>query len=115
MNSVIATVVIALPLLAFLVAGVVELRCNARAAIKAVTLIPILLGILLYGLSVAPALFPSLDKLESASGRSETFYAAVISSSGAFVPYARRLSSILVALGGLMLVFIGIFFSKAIT
>jgi hypothetical protein len=47
-----------------------------------------------------------------ADGRMMAMFFAVIACSGAFINYSRRSSSILIALGGLELTFISIFFSQ---
>jgi hypothetical protein len=97
------------PLIAFLAAGVIELRSGKRPAEKILSLVSVLLGILVYGLFWAPEFLPGFTV-----GNWLTFSAAAVASSGAIIPYSRRSSSILVAVGGLYLVFIGIFFAKPI-
>jgi hypothetical protein len=42
------------------------------------------------------------------------FSVAAVASSGAIIPYSKRSSSVLVAIGGLELVFVGIFFASPI-
>jgi hypothetical protein len=97
------------PLIAFLIAGVIELRSGKRAAEKILSLTSVLLGILVYGLFLAPGFLPGFTV-----GNWLIFSAAAVASSGAIIPYSRRSSSVLVAIGGLELVFIGIFFAKPI-
>jgi|SRR5882724_10207938 len=97
------------PLIAFLIAGVIELRSEKRLAEKLLSLIAVLLGILVYGLFCAPEFLPGFTV-----GNWLILSAAAVAASGAIIPYSRRSSSVLVAVGGLELVFIGIFFAKPI-
>jgi len=112
MKYVLPTVVVLLPLVAFLIAGAIELQSGRRPAGKTLSLVPVLLGILVYGLSWGPVFLPHFPELRF--GNWLTFSSAVVACSGPVIPYSRRSSSALVAFGGLELVFIGIFFARAI-
>jgi hypothetical protein len=109
MKYILPGLMLAFLLIAFLIAGVIELRSEKRLAEKILSLIPVLLGILVYGLFWAPEFSPGL-----VVGNWLTLSAAAVASSGAIIPFSRRSSSVLVAVGGLELVFIGIFFAKPI-
>ena len=109
MRYILPGVTLIFPLIAFLIAGVTELRSRRRAAEKILSLTSVLLAILVYGLFLAPEFWPGF-----AVGNWLIFSAAAVASSGAIIPYSRRSSSVLVAIGGLELVFIGVFFANPI-
>jgi len=109
MKYILPTVAILSPLVAFIIAGAIELRSNGRLAERACGLVSVAFGILVYGLFFAPEFLPGFTV-----GNWLTLAAAAVASSGAIIPYSRRSSSVLVAVGGLALVFIGIFFAKPI-
>lgn len=99
------------PLVAFFVAGVLELRSNRSRKAKLCSLVPIILGIAAFGVSWAPEVIASSW---TASGRAMAMVFAVIACSGAFINYSQRVSSVLIALGGLELAFVSIFFSQVV-
>src|SRR5260370_5074951 len=111
MQYLLPTVAALSPLIAFIMAGALELRSNRSLAEKLFSLAPVALGILVFGLFWAPEFLPHIAKFGI---RWLTFFSAAVASSGAVVPFSRRSSAVLVALGGLMLAFIGIFFPEAI-
>jgi hypothetical protein len=110
-----AVLVLALfPLIAFCVAGVAELRSNRSLAAKLSSLIPIVLGIAAFGLSFAPQILFDLTPPSSVTlSRAMTLFSALIASSGSFVSYSRRSSSVLMATGGLFMAAIWMFFGPA--
>jgi hypothetical protein len=94
------------PLLAFLLAGLVELRSESSLARRLGKLIPIVLGVAAFVLSFNPQGLVHVTPSSSTTlSRVMTIVCAVIACSGAFVAYSRRLSSVLMALGGLVLAF----------
>ena len=100
-----------LPLLAFLVAGVAELRSNRKLAGKLSSLVPVVLGIAAFGFSFNPEIFLALTPSSSVTlSRVMTLFSALIACSGSFVPYSRRSSSVLIAAGGLLTAFFWMFF-----
>jgi hypothetical protein len=103
-------VIVFLPPLAFLAAGVMELRSDQPALRKLGKLIPAILGLAVFTLFLNPQFF--LDYTVSSSilvCRVMTLISAVIASSGAFVSYSRRGSSALIAGGGLVMAFFWMF------
>ncbi len=92
------------PLFAFVAAGVAELRSEGSGAKKLRSLIPIVLGIAVFGLELNPGgpllLTPSSSVTLS---RVMTMLSALIACSGVFITYARRSSAVWVACGGLLL------------
>jgi hypothetical protein len=110
-NYELATLAVLLPLLMFILAGAIELRSNTHLAVKTARLVPSVLGIVAYGLFAAPDFFPHFHGIGS---HWSTFFSAIVASSVAFVPHLRRSSSILIAIGGLMLVFVCTFFADRI-
>lgn len=98
------------PLLAFCVAADGELRSEAKRKEKAWNLIPIALGMAAFGLSLDPQRFFHVTATSSITlSRVMTLLSAAIASSGAFVDYSRRSSSVWVASGGLVLAFFWMF------
>lgn len=106
----IAIVALFLPLLAFCVAGVIEVRSNRSVSEKLGSLIPIGLGIAVFGLALNPQwLFQVTPSSSVTLSRVMTMISAVIACSGVFVSYSRRASAVWVACGGLLLSFIWMF------
>lgn len=91
-----ALVVASLPLLAFFLATVSELRAGGRVSTVVVRMIPPLIG--MNGFVMLWAV-QSSDTINHAM----TMVSLTVASSGAFIRYSRRSSSLLVACGGLLL------------
>src|SRR5437868_5488513 len=92
------------PLLAFCLAGFIELRSRRSRTEKVRSLIPIVLGIAAFGLCLNPeALFELTPNSSVDLSRVMTMLSAVIACSGVFISYSRRASAIWVASGGLLL------------
>jgi hypothetical protein len=105
-----ALVVMFFPLLAFIVAGVIELRSQRRVIEKLGSVIPIVLGVAAFALLFGPAgWFLDIRGGWPPISRAMTMVSAVIACSGIFLPYSRRASAIWVACGGLLLAFIWMF------
>ncbi len=99
-----------LPLLAFCVAGVTELRAQRSTAEKLRSLIPIILGIAVFGLSLSPqGIFQVTPSSSVTLSRVMTMVSAVVACSGVFVGFSRRSSAVWVACGGLLLAFFWMF------
>lgn len=108
-------VVTSFPMLAFLLAGIMELRSDRNPSTKALGLAPVVLGMAVFGFFVYPDLLPHATRSSpEAVGRIMELVSAIVASSGAFVRYSRWASSILMALGGLALLFFWMFFSVPI-
>jgi len=84
MKYVLPAAVVLLPLVAFLIAGVIELQSGRRPVEKALSLVPVLLGILVYGVSWGPVFLPHFPELRF--GNWLTFSSAVVACSGAVIP-----------------------------
>ena len=99
-------IVVLLPPLAFLIAAAIELRSRKSVRQKFGTLIPIVLGFAAFVLWLNPQgiLHVTADSSVNLS-RVMTIFSAAIASSGSFIAYSRRTSSILTGLGGLILAF----------
>lgn len=94
------------PLVAFCIAGVEELRSTKNAAAKLRSLIPVILGIAVFGISLAPQVVLQITPSSSITlSRAMTMVSAIIASSGAVIAYSRRSSSVWIACGGLVLAF----------
>ncbi len=107
----VALVVMFFPLLAFCLAGVIEIRSHRTGIEKLRSLVPIVLGVAAFGLLFGPAGW-FIDLTPGAwptISRVMTMVSAVIACSGVFVSYSRRASAIWVACGGLLLAFIWMF------
>lgn len=102
------------PLFAFCFAAVTELRSDKKRGEKSLSLIPIVLGLVVYGFAWGPLRLFHVTLPSPLSGRVMALISAFIASSGAFISYSRRSSSILVALGGLEITFIYMFFNEPI-
>ena len=97
-------VVFLFPLLAFCLAGFIELRSAPSGAEKFRNLVPIILGIAAFGLCWNPqAMFELTPNSSVGLSRVMTMFSAVIACSGVFISYSRRASAIWVASGGLLL------------
>jgi hypothetical protein len=94
------------PLVAFCIAGVGELRSTTNAVAKLRGLVPVILGIAVFGISLAPQFVFEVTPSSSITlSRAMTMISAIIACSGAFIVYSRRSSSVWVACGGLVLAF----------
>jgi len=94
------------PVLAFAVAGFIELRSGKRSTEKLRNLIPIILGIAAFGFGVDPqeVLGAAWTPTSSATlAHLLAMFSVVIACSGLFMSYSRRASAISVAAGGLVL------------
>lgn len=99
-------IVMFFPLLAFLIAGLMELRSDRSLGQRFVKLVPVILGLAAFVLSFNPQGFLHVTPSSSVTlSRVMTIVCAVIACSGAFMVYSRRTTSVLVALGGLVLAF----------
>lgn len=98
------------PVLAFCIAGLAELRSNRSRAEKLRCLIPIILGIAAFGLSLNPQALLQVSPSSSVTlSRVMTMFSAVIACSGVFITYSRRSSAVWIACGGLLLAFFWMF------
>ncbi len=98
------------PLVAFFAAGVAELRSEGSGAKKLRSLVPIVLGIAVFGLELNPEGLLLLTPNSSVTlSRVMTILSAVIACSGVFITYSRRSSAVWVACGGLLLAFFWMF------
>jgi hypothetical protein len=99
-------VVMFFPLFAFLIAGLMELRSDSSLAQRVGKLVPVILGLAAFVLSFNPQGFLHATPSSSVTlSRVMTMVCAAIACSGAFMVYSRRISSIFIALGGLVLAF----------
>ncbi len=98
------------PLLAFCIAGALELRSKRKVAEKLVRLIPIVLGIAAFLLSFNPqGAFHVTPGGSITLSRIMTMFSSVIACSGVFIVYSRRSTSVWMACGGLVLAFFWMF------
>jgi len=98
------------PLLAFCAAGLAELRSKSGPSGKVRNLIPVLLGIVAFGVSIHPGRLLPIDATSSITlSRVMTFVSAAIACSGVFITYSRRSTAVWVASGGLVLMLIWMF------
>lgn len=103
-------VVMFLPLFAFIIAGVMELRSDGGLPHRLGRLIPVILGLTAFVLLFNPLGFLRVTPSSSITlCRAMTMACAVIACSGAFIAYSRRASSALIASGGLMLALVWMF------
>jgi len=115
MNLFFPLLAVSFPGIAFCTTGVIELRSDRKVATRMLCLVPVLLGLGLYGSLWSPE--PPLHLptfLTIANERFVTLIAAAVACSGAFINFSKKTSSILIALGGLEMVFVSIFFSRPI-
>ncbi len=99
-------VVMFFPLFAFLIAGLIELRSDMSLAQRLGKVVPIILGLTAFVLFFNPQGFLHVTPSSSVTlSRVMTMVCAVVASSGAFLAYSRRVSSALVAVGGLVLAY----------
>ena len=97
----------------FVLAAILELRSDAKLALKIQNLIPAILGLTIVAVSGASGnLFTDPSSSYSGLAHWIAFSSAVVGSSGALIRYSRKSSSILIALGGLTLAFLWIFFGQ---
>jgi hypothetical protein len=97
-------------ILAFFIAGGIELQSNKSRAAKLRCTIPIILGIAAFGLAFGrDALFHLTQSSDRTLSLVMTVFSVIIASSGAFITYSRRSSGVLVACGGLGLAFLWMF------
>jgi len=105
-----AIVVMFFPLLAFIIAGAIEVRSQRRVIEKLGSIIPILLGVGSFALLFGPAeWFITTTQTGWMITRAMTLVSAVIASSGVFVSFSRRASARWTACGGLLLTLIWMF------
>jgi hypothetical protein len=105
-----ALVAMFLPLLAFCVAGVIEVRADRSIGQKVGSPIPIVLGVATFGLALNPRWILQVTPSSSVTlSRVMTMVSALVACSGVFVSYSRRMSAVWVACGGLLLSFIWMF------
>jgi hypothetical protein len=101
------------PFIAFLSAGVMELRTDRGFAQKLGKLIPVILGLAAFTIFLNPQLFLHITASSSVPiSRGMTFLCVLIALSGAFVNYSRRGSSALIVAGGLLMAFFWMFFGQ---
>jgi hypothetical protein len=106
----VALVLMFFPLAAFCFAGVIEVRSKRTATEKLRSLVPIVLGIIAFGLLFGPGWFiPVTPDTSVTLSRVMTMVSAVIASSGAFVTYSRRSVGVSIACGGLLLTLVWMF------
>jgi hypothetical protein len=110
MNLFFAWLFVLLPGLAFCTAAVIELRSDRKLGTRVLCLLPVLIGLSLYGSLWSPEPLHLPAFLTIANDRFVTLIAATVACSGAFINFSKRASSILIALGGLEMVFVSIFF-----
>jgi len=98
------------PLVAFCLAGVTEIRSQKTGTEKFRNLVPIVLGIIAFGLLFGPGWFiPVTPETSVTVSRVMTMVSAVVACSGAFITYSRRSSGIWMACGGLLLALVWMF------
>jgi len=103
-------VILYLSILAFFIAGGIELASNRSRAEKLRCSIPIILGIAsLFLLFEQEPIFVATPSLYQTFRLVMMIFSAIIACSGVFIIYSRRSSSILVACGGLLLTFLWMF------
>lgn len=106
-----ALAIMFVPLPAFIIAAVIEVRSQRRLIEKLGSLIPIVLGIGAFALLLGPGEW-FIDSTRSSwppISRIMTILCAGIASSGVFVSFSRQLSARLMACGGLLLSLIWMF------
>jgi len=104
-----ALLLVSFPLIAFLVVGATELVASRAAGDLARRLLAPFLGIAALALVWKPGMVGVATPAESISlGYILALVACIISFSGVFVTYSRRSSNVLMALGGLTLVFVSL-------
>ncbi|HTU44911.1 MAG TPA: hypothetical protein VMF91_07605 [Bryobacteraceae bacterium] len=105
-----------LPVTAFCVAGLIELKSKTSAAVKLARITFPVLGIVAFAFSLSPQTFTqAATSYPETFARVMTLLFALIGCSGSFVCYSRRISSVLVATGALMMAFFCAFLSLATT
>ena len=103
-------VILYLSILAFFIAGGIELASNRSRAAKLRCSIPIILGIasLFLNFEQEP-IYQATGSLYGTFRVVMMIFSAIIASSGVFITYTSRISAILVACGGLLLTFLWMF------
>jgi len=98
------------PVLAFCVAAIFELRATTKPAGKLRNLIPAILGLAEFGLSLDPQGILHVSPASSVTlSRVMTLLSAMIACSGVFITYSRRSTAVWMACGGLVMLFFWIF------
>ena len=110
--KILALVAILSPIVFLVAAGATELRASAKVSVKLVRLIPIAMGIAIVICSCLPNAPGRSGRMGPISSGWMAFASSVVASSGGLVPYARRRTATLVAVAGLVLTFLWIFFSE---
>ena len=106
----VALVLFFFPLLAFCIAGIIELRSVRSPLQKLRNLIPIVLGIAAFGLCLYPEAFFELTPNSSENlSHVMTMFSALIACSGVFITYSRRATGVWLASGGLLLALLWMF------
>lgn len=106
----VAIVVMFFPLLAFCLAGFIEIRSQRTGIEKFRSVIPVVLGIGAFAILFGPGwLLPVTPESSITLSRVMTLASAIISCSGVFVSFSRRTSAVWMACGGLVLVFFWMF------
>jgi hypothetical protein len=99
-------VVMFFPLFAFVIAAVSELRSDSSLGRRVGKVVPIILGLAAFAVFIDPQGLLQVTPTSSLTlSRVMTMVCAIVACSGAFIPYSRRITSALVALGGLVLAF----------
>ena len=102
-----------LPVFAFLIAGLMEMRSDRTFTQRLGKVIPVILGLGAFVLSLDPQVFLHVTPASSVTlSRVMTLFSALIACSGAFVNYSRRASSVFMAIGGMLMAFLWIFFGQ---
>lgn len=114
MKFVLPAILIVFPLFAFCFAAITELRSSESPWKKSLALAPIVFGLVVYGFAWGPFRLLHIPFASPVGGRMMAMFSALVACSGAFVGYSRRRSSVLIALGGLELMFVYIFFNEPI-
>jgi hypothetical protein len=93
--------------------AILEVRSDAKLVQKIRNLVPVILGLAIVAISCGAAkLFPDPSSSYSGLAHWIAFSSTLVGSSGALVSYSKRFSSVLMALAGLTLAFLWIFFGQ---
>jgi hypothetical protein len=96
-----------IPLLAFIGAGLMELRSGISRTEKMRNCIPIVLGLVAFGISFDPLALPRVTPSSSVTlSHAMTIFCAALACSGVFITYSRKSSAILVACAGVILAYV---------
>lgn len=108
--------VLLFPLIAFCAAGMIELRSDKKMGHKLTILIPSLIGVGSFAMACGLGSFLHLSTSSFlGNGRIMAMLSGIIASSGSFIGYSSKRTGILMALGGLELMFLFIFFNEPLT